>query len=71
MCIKCLYCDQELEYNDYYGYLIGWNDFLNEPIISKEGEIYRCPNESCLSDEFNSWFHTRPDHTELYEGYPC
>jgi hypothetical protein len=64
MC-KCPYCDEELEYHDYYGRLCAHQD---GKVL---GEIYKCPNEECESACFNYYFHTREHYTDLFEGYPC
>lgn len=64
---KCSYCGKDLEYEDYYGKVTGWDNFHNEPIISHHGDIFRCNNEECT--EQGQWYYE--DETGLNEGYPC
>ena len=66
MC-ECPYCEQELEYHDYYGRICAHQD---GKVI---GNIYKCPNEECESEVFNYCFYDcsgQGDDT-LREGYPC
>jgi len=67
---ECPYCGEELEYQDYFGRISGWNQFFNEPIIDHEGDIYKCLNEECESEAFNYYFYDFCDDI-LREGYPC
>lgn len=61
--MECLYCEEELDYHDFYGFAIG------RPEFQKSGDIYKCGNEDC---EFEGHFHTKNNNdSELYEGYPC
>ena len=62
--MECPYCEQELEYHDYYGYYLG-NDSWD-----KIGDIFKCSNEECESEVFNYYFYT-DKQGNLHEGYPC
>ena len=63
--MACPTCGGEVKWDDYYGHITGWNELHNEPIISHEGDIYRCQNEDC-----QAWSHIF-GVGELQEGYPC
>lgn len=65
--MECPYCNQELEWHDYFGNL----DHNTISGINKKGDIYKCTNEECESETFNYYFYTRLDNDELKEGYPC
>ena len=62
--MNCPQCDAELDYKDYFGKKVGWNDLHNEPIISHEGDIYYC--EECEQN-----YYTFGNDPVLHEGYPC
>ena len=62
--MDCPYCEQELDYIDYYGHYLG-NDGWN-----KVGDIFKCSNENCDSEIFNYFFYT-DEQDNLHEGYPC
>ena len=65
--MECPYCEQELEWCDYFGNL----DDNTISGIKKKGDVYKCPNEKCESETFNYYFYTILDDNELREGYPC
>jgi hypothetical protein len=62
--MECPYCGAELEWDDYYGFYLGNDNW------DKQGDIYKCLNEDCESGAFNNFFHTDKQEN-LYEGYPC
>jgi hypothetical protein len=67
--MKCIYCGRELTQEDIYGrnlIIDNWNK-VNEGFI-KEGDIYKCNNESC---EYQGHFYTQVDNDYIFEGYPC
>ena len=63
--MECPLCNEELDYHDYYGK--GWSGHVP---FKKQGNIYRCLNEKCRSEQFNYIFHT-DNKDELREGHPC
>ena len=62
--LSCPECGNELEYKDYFGKRTEWNEWLNEPIISHEGDIYYC--ETCEQS-----YYTVDGVNGIHEGYPC
>lgn len=60
--MECPYCNQELDYHDWFG-----TNMAHDPI--KQGNIYICQNEAC--EMFEEHFYTRENSDEIYEGYPC
>ena len=78
--LKCPYCGKELTHEDTFGNLdhclnsIGYHsDWHGERHPIKRGDIYKCENEECESQDFNCYFYTLDSDVsfELYEGYPC
>lgn len=64
---KCPYCEQELNYHDYYGRICSHQD---GKVI---GNIYVCPNEACECQTNGRHFYDRSGigDPEIREGYPC
>ena len=61
--MDCPYCEEELNYEDYYGRGIPGREGFE-----KIGDIYRCDSEGC--EMYQEHFHTDSDDN-LQEGYPC
>lgn len=60
----CIYCEEELNYWDTYGFGIpGRSDF------KEIGDIFKCENEEC--ECYQETFYTKNNDGELYEGFPC
>ena len=70
--MECPYCEQELNWHDYYGKKKYADHYYIYPQswIEKEGDIYKCENEECESGCFNYLFYT-DKRGNLHEGYPC
>jgi len=75
--MECPHCGDELEYDTYFGRLMGFQD---KKVL---GDIYRCPRgrdnslpeeEACHSSCFHvagSFYTFRDSPDDLHEGYPC
>lgn len=71
--MECPYCEEELNYDDYFGRIAAHQDG------KVMGDIYRCPNGQeqngkCDSECFNvagSFYTYRNNDSVLHEGYPC
>lgn len=61
--MDCPYCEEELNYHDYYGRGIPGREGFE-----KTGDIYKCENEDC--EMFDENFYTDKQN-DLHEGYPC
>lgn len=61
--MECEYCEEELNCIDYYGIGIPGREGFD-----KQGDIYKCGNESC--EMFDEHFYTDKSGN-LHEGYPC
>lgn len=61
--MECTYCEEELNYHDYYGRGIPMRGGFE-----KLGDIYKCENEEC--EMFEEHFYT-DKQDNLHEGYPC
>lgn len=61
--MECPYCEEELQYHDYYGFGNPYG-----PQFVKQGDIYKCDNDSC--EMYEEHFYT-DKQDELHEGYPC
>jgi len=70
--MECPYCGNELIWNDYFGHMQYAQHYYEYPQswIKHEGDIYKCENENCESENFNYYFYTDPNGN-LKEGYPC
>jgi len=67
--MECPYCEEELEYHDFYGTNLRLDSFgIVKPGFDKCGDIYKCMNEEC--EAFQEHFYT-DKQGELHEGYPC
>ena len=68
--MQCPYCEEELQWIDYYGHTKYSEHYWIYPRswIEKEGDIYQCKNEECKC--FGDYFYDRCDG-DLIEGYPC
>ena len=68
----CPFCDQELVWFDSFGNtLSSFSDFeAGDTVFEKDGTIYKCHNEKCLSGQFDYFFYTRIGRDKLLMGYP-
>jgi hypothetical protein len=60
--MDCPYCNQELNWHDYYGFYLGHDQW------DKQGDIFKCKNEEC--EVYEQHFYT-DEQDNLHEGYPC
>ena len=69
--MNCPYCNEELEYYDYFGSMTYADHYYLYPQswIEKKGEIFKCMNENC--GHFNEFFYCYDSNNILHEGYPC
>ena len=71
--MDCTYCKNELAYHDFYfsGNYSAYEKWYSNSWYTKKWDIYKCTNEDCESQVFNSSFYTRGSSDELHEWYPC